>query len=136
MGVKNGFDLYGQGGPVFLVITSSLLVMIYLGLLATMLCPSHFLPTLLPHSSPSPSTVRSSCLFTSSLPPAPPCSPPTSTPASASPTSPPSPPSPSSPLSSSAASCTTGSPRPSPTCSLPTRRSSTTERRSRPAPST
>jgi len=24
--VKNGFDLYGQGGPVFLVITSSLLV--------------------------------------------------------------------------------------------------------------
>merc|ERR1711973_691336 len=49
--VKNGFDLYGQGGPVFLVITSCLLVMIYLGLLATMLCPTHFLPTLLPHSS-------------------------------------------------------------------------------------
>ena len=26
-------------------------VVVYLGLLATMLCPSHFLPTLLPHSS-------------------------------------------------------------------------------------
>jgi len=49
--VANGFDLYGQGGPAYLAITSSLLVVVYLGLLATMLCPSHFLPTLLPHSS-------------------------------------------------------------------------------------
>merc|ERR1711936_111478 len=49
--VKNGFDLYGQGGPAYLAVTSSLLVVVYAILLATMLCPSHFLPTLLPHSS-------------------------------------------------------------------------------------
>merc|ERR1712038_1343592 len=45
--VKNGFDLYGQGGPAYLAVTSSLLVVVvYAILLATMLCPSHFLPTL------------------------------------------------------------------------------------------
>merc|ERR1712126_591191 len=48
--ISTGFYLYGHGGPIYWAITSTLMSILYLLLLMTMICPSNFLPSLLPHS--------------------------------------------------------------------------------------